>query len=147
MQRIDVAYASDPSFDTMLSDILDAEAKLAGAPFDEGEISLKAYGDDGTLLGGMIVEPQRGWLYVKSFALKQSGRGHGFGQSLLARAEALATELSLVGVYLDTFDFEAPDFYAKCGYTELAHLPKFESTKQKYWFYKLCGKDTKTDDE
>jgi ribosomal protein S18 acetylase RimI-like enzyme len=43
-------------------------------------------------------------------------RGKGHGQRLLAAAERRAIERGCRHVFLDTFNFQAPDFYVKQGY-------------------------------
>ena len=63
-------------------------------------------------------------------------RGGGIGAQLLARAEAMAREDGLVGIYLDTFEFQAPRFYLREGYREIGRLPKVGDAPQRIWFAK-----------
>ena len=41
---------------------------------------------------------------------------------MVALAEAEARRLGLRGMWLDTFTFQAPGFYAKCGFVEFGRI-------------------------
>jgi ribosomal protein S18 acetylase RimI-like enzyme len=55
-------------------------------------------------------------LYVRILWVAQALRGQGHGQRLLEAAERRAVERGCRHVFLDTFSFQAPGFYAKQGY-------------------------------
>lgn len=115
---------------------LDEAARALGKPFDEGGINLRASGGDGGFLGGLSGETLQGWLYVKFLAVSQQARSLGVGRKLMEEAEAEARRRGLAGVYLDTFDFQAPGFYVKCGYAEIGRLPAVGGRPQRIWFSK-----------
>ena len=58
------------------------------------------------------------WLYVEYLAVTEASRGERVGSQLLERAEALAREMSLEGIALDTFGYQAPIYYEARGYVE-----------------------------
>ena len=63
-------------------------------------------------------------------------RGKGVGSSLLQAAEDAARDYGAKRVFLNTFRFQAPDFYLKHGYREVFRLDEFPYTGTKYYFTK-----------
>ncbi|WP_237143682.1 GNAT family N-acetyltransferase [Phyllobacterium zundukense] len=49
-------------------------------------------------------------------------RGKNLGSQLLLRAEEIAMDQNCVGIWLDTFEFHAPEFYIKKGYEVFGKL-------------------------
>lgn len=73
-------------------------------------------GPDSDPIGGLTGYTFFGWLFVAMFFLPPALRGQGLGQRLLKQAEAEATARGCIGVYLDTFSFQARPFYEAQGY-------------------------------
>ena len=61
-------------------------------------------------------------LFVKLLWVDAALRGRGIGCELLARAEQTAGERGCHSVHLDTYSFQAPEFYKKFGYTEFGRI-------------------------
>jgi GNAT superfamily N-acetyltransferase len=73
--------------------------------------------DDGDeVQGGLLAAIWGGVLYIRVLWVSRALRGKGHGQRLLAAAEQRAIERGCRHVFLDTFSFQAPDFYVKQGY-------------------------------
>ncbi|GGC91032.1 hypothetical protein GCM10007418_08390 [Halopseudomonas salina] len=51
-------------------------------------------------------------------------------------AEKLALEKGYIGIWLDTFDFQAPEFYPKHGFTRFGQIDDFPPGHQRYFFQK-----------
>jgi GNAT superfamily N-acetyltransferase len=68
--------------------------------------------------------------------IKEEFRGHGYGQRLLELAEEKARELGARNAYLDTFSFQALDFYKKFGYQVFGELNDFPVGHQRYYLTK-----------
>jgi GNAT superfamily N-acetyltransferase len=68
-------------------------------------------------VGGLSGWASFDWLFIELLHVPEELRGQGQGRALMERAEALARELRLVGIWLDTFDFQARGFYEKLGFT------------------------------
>ncbi|SIQ61215.1 Acetyltransferase (GNAT) domain-containing protein [Rhizobium sp. RU33A] len=116
--------------------ILDEAAKEQGRPFEGRKVQLRAVDADGKMVGGLTGAHLQRWFFVKLLAVSPEARGGGIGAQLLARAEAMAREDGLVGIYLDTFEFQAPRFYLREGYREIGRLPKIGDAPQRIWFAK-----------
>ena len=134
--EITVLDGASKDLDDQLVDLLETHSEEAGSPFVETDVSIKAT-EAGKLLGGLTGKAHLGWLYVKLLAMAPEARGHGVGAKLMRRGEEVAREMGLVGVYLDTYDFQAPEFYEKLGYTEIGRLPAAGGHPQRIWFRKL----------
>jgi GNAT superfamily N-acetyltransferase len=94
-------------------------------------VVLKAPG--GEVAGGLIGDTYYDWLYISLMFVKDELRGRGFGQQLIARAEEEARRRGAKNVYLDTFSFQAPDFYKKLGYRVFGELKDFPPGQTRYF--------------
>jgi len=90
----------------------------------------------GKIVGGLVAETYWGWMYVKMLWVAERHRGKGFGQSLLRMAEAEASKRGVRNVFLDSFTFQAPDFYLKLGYREFGRLKEFPAGHDRVWMTK-----------
>jgi GNAT superfamily N-acetyltransferase len=73
--------------------------------------------DKGALIGGLLGETFWGWLYISILWVHADHRHAGLGKQLMAQAEAEAVRRGCRHAYVDTLDFQAPDFYLQLGYT------------------------------
>lgn len=90
----------------------------------------------GTVLGGAKCALAWRWLYVDWLWVAEAQRRQGLGARLLAHAEALARELDCRGIHLHTFSFQAPGFYRKQGFTEVARVEEMMPGAAQFWFIK-----------
>lgn len=70
----------------------------------------------GEVVGGLFGHSGMGWLYVDYLWLHEDLRGMRLGEHLMRLVEQEAQRRGCVGVFLYTYDFQAPDFYHKQGY-------------------------------
>ena len=92
--------------------------------------------EKGRIVGGIVAQIFFGWMFVELFWIDDKHRGKGFGQRLLDTAEAEARKKGAKNVYLDTFSFQAPGFYKKCGYREFGRLRKYPAGHDRVWMTK-----------
>jgi GNAT superfamily N-acetyltransferase len=91
---------------------------------------------DQEIVGGVVGEIYWDWLYVDLMWVKEELRGRGFGHRLLKHAEDEARKRGVKNVYLDTFSFQAPDFYKQHGYRVFGELENFPPGHQRYFLTK-----------
>ena len=91
---------------------------------------------DGEIVGGIIGSTYWDWLYVDLLWLREELRGQGYGHQLLTAAEKEARERGAKNAYLDTFSFQAPDFYKQHGYQVFGTLEDFPVGHQRYFLTK-----------
>jgi GNAT superfamily N-acetyltransferase len=92
---------------------------------------------DENLIGGLIGSTYWQWLYIDVFWIHESCRGGGYGTSLLDAAEQEAIKRGCRYAYLDTFDFQAPEFYQKLGYVVFGELRDFPAGHSRFFLRKV----------
>jgi GNAT superfamily N-acetyltransferase len=88
------------------------------------------------IVGGVIGETYWGWLYIDLLWVKDELRGRGYGHRLLTLAEQEARQRGAKNAYLDTFSFQASDFYKRHGYEIFGELQDFPPGHQRYFLTK-----------
>ena len=89
--------------------------------------------EEDVVVGGVIGATYWDWLYINLMWIREDLRGKGYGQRLLAQAEEEARTRGAKNSYLDTFSFQAPDFYKKQGYEIFGELHDFPIGHQRYF--------------
>jgi len=92
--------------------------------------------ESGALLGGLIGSISRSWLHISLLWVDESIRRQGFGAALMAAAEQEAVRRDCRGVHLNTFSFQAPEFYLKQGYSVFGELPDYPLGHTRYFLKK-----------
>jgi len=81
--------------------------------------------DGEEIKGGIVFVCFKPWCYVKMLWVSEELRGGGYGAELLAAAEDEARRQGSSRVMLDTFSFQAPEFYKKQGYSVVSQIEGF----------------------
>ena len=109
-----------------------------GQPFGFEQYAFEAL-NEGERVGVIMCEMIYDWLYVDYLAVTEAARGSGVGSRLMERVEALAMELGLSGVALDTFRYQAPDYYSARGYVERMVIPGKVHERDRIYMQKSLG--------
>lgn len=91
---------------------------------------------DEEVVGGVLGEVYWDWFYLDLLWVKEALRGRGYGHQLLTTAENEARRRGAKNAYLDTFSFQAPDFYKQHGYQVFGELSDFPPGHQRYFMTK-----------
>ncbi|MFN2132934.1 MAG: GNAT family N-acetyltransferase [Anaerolineae bacterium] len=94
------------------------------------------HGPDQEIVGGVIAATYWDWLYIDLLWVKKELRGRGYGHRLLTLAEQEARQRGARNAYLDTFSFQAPEFYRRHGYRVFGELQEFPTGHQRYFLTK-----------
>ncbi|KHL25179.1 GCN5 family acetyltransferase [Croceibacterium mercuriale] len=70
----------------------------------------------GNRVGGLWGRCGYDWLFVELLAVPEEHRGGGYGRALMHQAETIARSNGCVGIWLDTYEFQARGFYEKLGF-------------------------------
>ena len=111
---------ADPELDKRLSRELDTfnAAATPGIP-PARELTVQVVDTGGELVGGIS-----GWTWgvaggIAMTWVREDARGAGVGQQLLAAFEDEAAARGCAHVFVTSFSFQAPQFYARNGYREI----------------------------
>ncbi len=96
---------------------------------------------DESIAGGVLGVIYWDWLYVDLMWIKEEQRGCGYGSRLLALIEDEARQRGARHAFLDTFSFQAPDFYKKHGYRVFGELADFPAGQTRYFLTKELDRD------
>lgn len=88
------------------------------------------------VVGGLYGKISYGWMFIELLSIPDSMRTQGTGTRLMQAAEALARQKGCVGIWLDTFSFQAPGFYRKLGFSEFGHIADYPPGHQRHFFEK-----------
>ncbi|MBB6672441.1 GNAT family N-acetyltransferase [Cohnella nanjingensis] len=100
------------------------------------EINLTIKDGDGSVIGGMLAVLCWNWIEVDILWIEESLRGMGYGTRLLNFIENIAKEKNCTFIKLNTFSFQAPEFYLKNGYNEVAVFEDAPIGSNHYYFKK-----------
>lgn len=99
--------------------------------------------DNNNIVGGLIARTWWGGLDIQYLWIAENYRKKGFGKDLMKKAEDEAIKRKCHMAYVDTFDFQAVNFYQKLGYKKYGHLDKFAHCYTRYYL----SKSLKSSDE
>jgi GNAT superfamily N-acetyltransferase len=88
------------------------------------------------IAGGLIGSTHWGWFYINLLFIQEEHRGRGYGHRILTLAEEKARQYGAKHAYLDTFSFQAPDFYKEHGYQVFGELKDFPPGHRRYYLTK-----------
>ncbi|HEX8734211.1 MAG TPA: GNAT family N-acetyltransferase [Pyrinomonadaceae bacterium] len=80
---------------------------------------------EGSIVGGVHGNSGWNWLYISDLWVSETVRGSGYGTALMQAAEREAVRRGVRNIFLNTFSFQAVDFYLKLGYTIFGELEDF----------------------
>ncbi len=133
-----IAAATDEESETadaIIELLKDYNQQFIGrAPYDV--FRLAARNPEGRLVGGLLGEWRSYWLHVDILVVIEPYRGNGLGSALMAEAERAARTKQYKGIFLDTFEFQAPRFYEKLGYTRFGCIKNYTDGFDRHFYEK-----------
>lgn len=110
-----------PESEQRVLNLLMEHAERNNAPFETEHWQIDAI-EDGVFLGGIVAKASKDMVFVNYLAVDPKAQGRGLGKQLLHALEERARAAGKVGVWLDTFAFQAPEFYPSLGYEKFGQL-------------------------
>jgi GNAT superfamily N-acetyltransferase len=139
MSEAEITFVPKPEAglrDTILKPLLDYNTSKVGVrELFHFAFFVRAPGSD-EILGGLWARSFFDWTFVELLVVPETMRGQGLGTKLLAQAEAVAREHKCVGIYLDTFSFQARGFYEKHGYGLFGTLENYPDDEKRFFLSK-----------
>ena len=125
----------DPSLRGKILEPLDAYNNAAAGPGRWGTLAVTVRDGDGEVVGGLWGRTGYGFLFVELLALGPA-RGLGLGRTVMGLAEAEAKRRGLLGIWLDTWTFQAPGFYPKLGFKECGRITEYPPGHDRIFYVK-----------
>ena len=144
-EAADFAVSDTPDAGTFeaIFEALEATSRPLVGPARPRLLVIPIRDDNGMVAGGLWGHTVFAWLHVQMLVVPEKLRGLGIGSALMAAAEAAARERGCLGVYVDTFSFQAVPFYRKLGFTPFGVLDDFPPGHHRVFFRKrliaACG--------
>ena len=76
------------------------------------------------------------WLEIEYLFVKEELRRQGIGSKLLQQAETEAKNRNCRFAFVNTYQFQAPDFYKRHGYKEVFALQNYPYTGKRFYYQK-----------
>jgi GNAT superfamily N-acetyltransferase len=95
----------------------------------------------GEWLGGLTGYIWGGWLHVNFLWVSEALRGQRNGTRLMDAAEAMAKQRGAFAATLETHTHQAPEFYAKRGYTVFGRIDDYPPGHAKLFLSKRLLRD------
>lgn len=92
--------------------------------------------EGGEIAGGLYGISYYSWLFIELLVIPEQYRGRRFGTRLIGQAESAARERECVGVWLDTFSFQARGFYEKLGYRTFGEIAAYPPGHSRFYLSK-----------
>lgn len=90
---------------------------------------------NGEVVGGVITTIYRYSMYVETLWIDEKYRKSGYGTLLMQQAEETARAHECTMMQLDTFNYQAPEFYKKLGFVQYGEL-KYQEGFVRHYFTK-----------
>ena len=103
---------------------------------DAQPLAVLIQGERGVTTGGLLGRTWLGWLYVELLYVPDGLRGTGVGRDVMLRAEAEARARGCIGIWLNTFSFQARGFYEKLGFTLIGQIDDYPIGHQRFFLQK-----------
>ncbi|MBA3812907.1 MAG: GNAT family N-acetyltransferase [Alphaproteobacteria bacterium] len=98
--------------------------------------SIFARKESGEIIGGALVYVGRDSAFIDVLWVDPSYRLQNIGSRLLQEAEIGAQKYDCSWVKLDTYEFQAPEFYKKCGYEMYGEVKNYTREQSKIFLRK-----------
>ena len=98
-----------------------------------------ARADSGEVIGGLRARQWGNAVEVQQLWVDEAHRRRGIGARLMHLLEQSAVGRGAAVIYLDTFSFQAPEFYRRCGYRAAARIDGFPDGIGKFLMVKRVG--------
>ena len=131
--RLSVEESPEAGDLAVLSEGLREYNRKSGGPSGFQRLAILLRDEQGTVVGGIVGGSYWGWLHIDTLWVREDHRGVGHGSALLQAAEAEGRARGCHGIYLDTFSFQAPEFYRRHGFTEHGRLEGFPPGQSQFF--------------
>ena len=142
MQIVLKTAVTEPDVEAVRTPLLAFNAEAAGRAPGYHPFAFHILDDAGSVVGGATGHGSLDWVFLELLFVPSQLRGQGIGGELLARVEQFARERQMIGVWLDTFSFQARPFYERHGYAVIGTIENYPIGGQRYFMTKRLDAPT-----
>ncbi|MFH1357628.1 MAG: GNAT family N-acetyltransferase [bacterium] len=125
-----------------LSSLLNNDQPAHNLLNDKKDIGIFLKNKQGQLEAGLVGHTFWNWLYIKLLWVHDNKRKEGIGRKLVSEAERIAKERGCLYAWVDTFSFQAPEFYERLGYEVFGQLDDFPGVNKRVFYRKKIHNNT-----
>ncbi len=103
---------------------------------DVKELGIFLEDEQGKKVAGLVGDTHGNWLEIEYLWVSETLRGQDIGTEIIYKAESIAKERGCKYVFLNTFSFQAKEFYFKLEYQEVFSLEDYPLTGKRHYFVK-----------
>ena len=119
-----------------LANLIRAYNRSKREPSKSEPLNIYLEDEQGNLKAGMVAETFGNWLEIEYLYVSDDLWGQGIGSKILKMAERESKERGCKYSFVNTFNFQAPNFYEKHGYKEVFALKEYPYTGERYYYTK-----------
>ena len=123
--EIELVAAPGAAEEQAILDALIAYNDAAAGPGGHQPLAVVVRDAAGAVIGGLWGTTSYRWLFVRYLVLPATMRGQGIGTRLMAAAQDEARRRDCLGMWLDTFSFQAEGFYHKLGFATFGTIADY----------------------
>lgn len=129
-----VILPSAPADKERIGEFIDEHGRLKGVHIRTYDYKVES---DGCTIAGISAWSMGSDVHIDMLGVSESKRKSGLGSALLQHVEDLARHDGCTTASVDTFSFQAPDFYPLHGYKEIFRYPLDDGTERIYFSKRL----------
>ena len=114
------------------------ESQVGDARFKE--FGILASGESEATIAGLLGHTLWNGFFISALWVAEAVRRKGIGRKLLAKAEELAVQNGCDHIHLDTFDFQAREFYEKNGFQIFGSIEDYPIGHKRYYLVKKLNR-------
>jgi len=128
-------HPSEADRDAILAPLRAYNLSRAGDPHIR-PVALLLTDEEGGQVGGLWGKCGYDWLFVELLAVPEQHRGSNYGKALMEQAESIARANGCIGIWLDTYEFQARGFYERLGFEVFGMLDDHPIGQKKFFLRK-----------
>jgi ribosomal protein S18 acetylase RimI-like enzyme len=125
----------DPALRSKILEPLSKHNEFVGGPANWSRLAVSVRDQNGQVVGGLWGWTGYGFLFVELLALRPA-KCAGLGREVMLLAEAEVRRRGLLGIWLDTWTFQASGFYQKLGYVECGRITEYPPGHDRIFYVK-----------
>lgn len=133
-QELDLVICGEKEANYIHNKIIEHNLKYI-TEYEEYILCLKD--NSANIIGGVVASKDNERMTINYLWVDDSARGNGYGTKLIKHIEEIAIDKGCTVVWLNTFGFQAPDFYIKTGYELFGTLENCINGYNQYLFKKI----------